>query len=307
MSHLLSATSLKEVSLLIRWFHQTFGYHVDQQTCGFSYSKMAKRVECVGFHGFLHSCSIISSQIIFSLFFVSVGYLMNQPSWFWLLNQPKLRHLDQRRVAQWSTHNQNGWPVLEMSCWPALYRENAVWLRTAFCFNLVQTFAGCRLLTSSWFESWLSFHPLHGYLMLTIHPILVYTLTHAGVIKPGNFAINCSIGVPTSGISAISLKVSRWHPRITGFHLISDLANSDQTMEVTPLGIRCLRRFHVLTGEEILKKLSQYPESLELGSELLICSCGNRDVPSTKGHISQAKNAEISQEWNGDRTRKSAG
>lgn len=46
-------------------------------------------------------------------------------------------------------------------------------------------------------------------------------------------------------------------------------ARSSQSAAVVDAAlVRLLKRFHVLTGEEILRKLSQYPESLELGAEL---------------------------------------
>lgn len=68
--HLLSATSLKEVSLLIWWFHQIY---VDQQTCKFSYSKTAKSFDCLAF---MDSCTLALSYpatLFFSMVFLLCG------------------------------------------------------------------------------------------------------------------------------------------------------------------------------------------------------------------------------------------
>ena len=206
--HLLSATSLKEVSLLIWWFHQIY---VDQQTCKFSYSKTAKSL--TAWLSWIHALLPyhIQPRYFFPWFFFCAGYL---------ISPLMLLVIEPTQTA----------PILG-ACVTLCHfcHGEGSWLHAAWVF-FVEKHRGRRLLDD-----------------LSIP---------ADVIKPGKLAITGSQFHQRSAVSESGILGSF-------FTYLSSLSSHHGTRA------NCLRRFHVLTGEEILRKLSQYPESLELGAESL--------------------------------------
>ena len=219
--------NIKEVSLLIWWFHQIY---VDQQTCEFSYSKTAKRFDCLAF---MDSCTLALSYpatlFFFPWFFFCAGYL---------ISPLMLLVIEPTQTAAFRGFTE----MIEPFFLSILTNGDEVTTNSWGLCHTVSLLSWWRLLTSCCVSLFCWKTPWTTATWWFKHPCWCHQAW-----KTGNHRI------------AIPPAVSR----------ISDSGILGSFFTYGTRGNRCPRRFHVLTGEEILRKLSQYPESLELGAESL--------------------------------------